>query len=315
MYLKKKQAIENICTHGPWAVISTPYWIDNEVPFESLPPEIMAKIIKMAMKSGFASDKHQYNFLGDVVSKVSKKFQNVASIKSLWAGDVFLWGGEAKIWKVINNYLNDLVSGLELEGELERRCSDVTLSTFDLYDILLQLSAKCPNLTMLTISNYILKGPWPTLPAHLTSLKRLEIREGPVVSDIFVGAQIHRDLPNLEDFAWVCSGPRFRPQPRRVKKWYWSRKIVLAQMMDQRCLDLSKCENLRTVRLCHEMVQRVHTGVAFPRAPDSKHDKHRRVMLGHCPMFRAHRSKKHAYWAYRYTTTKILIWYTKYFDQ
>ena len=192
MYLKKKQAMESLNTP---AVISTPYWIDNEVPFESLPPEIIAKIIKMAMKSGFASNKHQYNFLVNVVAEVSKKFQNVAAIKSLWAGDVFLWGGEAKIRKVISNYLNDLVSGLELEGELERRRSDITLSTFDLYDILLQLSAKCPNLTTLTISNYILKGPWPTLPAQLTSLKRLEIREGPVVSDIFVGAQIHRELP------------------------------------------------------------------------------------------------------------------------
>ena len=91
------------------AVVSTPHWIDNEGPFESLPPEIIAKIVKMAMKSEFASDKHKYNFLVDVVGKVSKKFQNVTAIKSFWAGEVFLWGGEAKIRKVIYNYLNDQV--------------------------------------------------------------------------------------------------------------------------------------------------------------------------------------------------------------
>ena len=53
MYLKKKQAMESSNT---LAVVSTPYWIDNEVPFETLPPEIIVKIIKMVMKSGFASD-------------------------------------------------------------------------------------------------------------------------------------------------------------------------------------------------------------------------------------------------------------------
>ena len=37
------------------AVVSTPHWIDNEGPFESLPPEIIAKIVKMAMKSEFDS--------------------------------------------------------------------------------------------------------------------------------------------------------------------------------------------------------------------------------------------------------------------
>ena len=223
MYLKKKQALE-----APNAsILRTPYWIENKVaPFESLPPEMTSKILKMAMKSGFASDKHQHNFLVDTVAEVSKKFKSVARIKSLWSGEVFLWGGKAKIEGVIQNHLNELVSGLELEGELERTNSDVTMST----DILLHLSAKCPNLRTLTLSNLILKGPWPTFPAPWTSLKKLEIRDGPVISVLFVEVQIHRDLPNIEEFSWVCSGPLLRP--RRIPEG-WRKRLRDGDDADQ----------------------------------------------------------------------------------
>ena len=269
MYLKKKQAME--APNAP--ALRTPYWIESEVaPFESLPPEMIIKILKMAMSSGFACNKHQHNFLVDIVAEVSKKFRDVAAIKSLWAGDIFLWGGEAKIKKVIANHLNDRVSGLELEGELERGNSDVTITT----DILPRLSAKCPKLRTLTLSNLILQGPWPTFAAPWTSLKKLEIREGPMVSVLFVDVQIHRDLPNLEEFAWVCSGPLFRPRsvPEESKEWL-KRMQEDDDFYEPRRLDLSRCENLRSIRLCHKICPRVTTGFSLPR----------RQTLSDCPYY------------------------------
>ena len=245
--------------------VRTPYWIENEVaPFESLPPEKIVNILKMAMKSGYACSKHQHNFLLDIISEVSKKFKDVAAIKSLWAGEVFLWGGEAKIEKVIANHLNDRVSGLEVEGELERSNSDVTITT----DILLHLSGKCPELRTLTLSNLILQGPWPTFAVPWTSLKKLELREGPMVSVLFVGVQIHHDLPNLEEFAWVCSGPLFRPRSVSEESKEWRKLNILHHKGSENndsYLDFRKCDNLRSIKLCHMICQEVTHGFMLPK--------------------------------------------------
>ena len=258
MHKTKRQAIEGSNIPNK----RTPYWIENEVaPFESLPPEIIVNILKMAMKSGYACSKHQHNFLLDIISEVSKKFKDVAAIKSLWAGEVFLWGGEAKIKKVIANHLNDRVSGLELEGELERSNSDVTITT----DILQHLSVKCPTLRTLTLSNLILLGTWPTFAAPWMSLKKLEIREGPMVSVLFVDVQIHRDLPNLEEFAWVCSGPLFRPRSVPEESKEWRKRMEDKDSYEERTLELGKCENLRSIKLCHKICQKVINGFRLPR--------------------------------------------------
>ena len=174
--LPDTEAMPMECPNAP-AIVSTPHRLvcdvhqgsDGSDPFESLPPEMSANIVKMAMKSGAAWNKYQHDFLVDTLAHVSKRFRDLAALKPLWKGEVFLRGNEAKIKEVIQKYLHDHVTGLELEGELGWSCQfRTTFSTDDL----LSLSVKCSELVRLTISNLTLRGPWSRLSTPFMSLKR-----------------------------------------------------------------------------------------------------------------------------------------------
>ena len=70
-------------------------------PFASLPPEMCAIIFKMAMRSGPVWNKYQHDFLVESLARVSKQFKDLAALRPLWQGEVFIRGNEAKIWDAI----------------------------------------------------------------------------------------------------------------------------------------------------------------------------------------------------------------------
>ena len=246
------------CPNAP-AIVSTPHRLVCDVhqgsdPFESLPPEMSANIIKMAMKSGAAWNKYQHDFLVDTLAHVSKRFRDLAALKPLWKGEVFIRGNEEKIKEVIQKYLHDLVTGLELEGELGRSCKFRT--TFSIDD-LLSLSDKCSQLVRLTLSNLVLRGSWPRLATPWMSLKKLEIRD---VSDEFdppVHVYLHLDFPNLEEFIWVCTGYPGGDGSRNIVEHYrWHRSGPLSACgFKSLAVDLRKCRHLQTVKLCSANVE------------------------------------------------------------
>ena len=66
-------------------------------PFASLPPEMCATIVRMAMRSGPVWNKYQHDFLVGSIARVSKQFKDLAAMKPLWQGEVFIRGNGAKI--------------------------------------------------------------------------------------------------------------------------------------------------------------------------------------------------------------------------
>ena len=60
-----------------------------------------AIIFKMAMRSGPVWNKYQHDFLVESVARVSKQFKDLAALRPLWQGEVFIRGNEAKIWDAI----------------------------------------------------------------------------------------------------------------------------------------------------------------------------------------------------------------------
>ena len=241
------------------AIVNTPHRIMYDVhqgsdPFESLPPEMSANIVKMAMKSGAAWNKYQHDFLVDSLARVSKRFKDLAALKSLWKGEVFIRGNEEKIKEVIQTYLNDHVTGLELEGELGWSCQfRTTFSTDDL----LSLSVKCSELVRLTISNLTLRGPWSRLSTPLMSLKRLEFRDVFDEFDPPVLVDLHLDFPNIEEFIWVCTGFPGGYGCRDMRE-HWRRHDngpLGAWGFKSLAVDLKKCQNLQTVKLCSVNVE------------------------------------------------------------
>ena len=163
--------------------------------------------------------------------------------------------------EVIEKYLNELVTGLEIEGALQTDGNFATISTVSL---LMSLHKQCRDLRRLSISNLTLEGRWQTFATPWTHLRRLEITDVPVQCDKFELKTLHLDFPHLEEFIWVCSnadllGPDL--EPRSVPQWLtWHReKHTKGQGPGPGLPDLSKCENLHTVKLCFWIVRGVLT--------------------------------------------------------
>merc|ERR1712117_518938 len=68
--------------------------------FDSLPDELILKIVKMAAEEpiDLFGRKYDHDFLVDVLSKISVKFKRVVTDSSLWRGSVKIWMDDGDAW-------------------------------------------------------------------------------------------------------------------------------------------------------------------------------------------------------------------------
>ena len=168
--------------------------------------------------------------------------------------------------ELIEKYLNELVTGLEIEGELQTDGDSTALSTVPL---LMSLHRKCSHLRRLTISNLTLKGNWLKFKTPWTSVRRLELSDVKVQCGKFEFKALHLDLPNIEEFVWVCSKSKrtLIPEVESTKQWLSRHKEnhtkgsgpYLRWTPGPSPPDLSKCKHLQTVRLCLWIARKIFT--------------------------------------------------------
>ena len=155
-------------------------------PFEMLPNDVAETIIKMAISDmGFLAS---HNFLIDVIAKVSSRFQALATLKSLWKGQIAIRGDERKVEIAIEEFLNHGTTSLVILSQ-----QGTTL----LAESLVTLPIKCPELEKLGMGlAYGGLRSWPKFNVPLTSLKRLYV-EG-TDNNLFENVELHHSLPNIE---------------------------------------------------------------------------------------------------------------------
>ena len=68
--------------------------------FDSLPDELILKIVKMAAEEpiDLFGRKYDHDFLVDVLSKISVQFKRVVTDSSLWTGSVKIWMDDGDAW-------------------------------------------------------------------------------------------------------------------------------------------------------------------------------------------------------------------------
>ena len=165
-------------------------------PFERMPNELAERILRMSMEKQHVLAKYEfsgkYDFLVDSIAKVSSRFKRLASLKTLWKGQVNLLGieGREKVKQVLAEFLNDGVKDLTLSN------FDSALGTGELMqDDIIDTAIKCPKLDRLSIMMKL--NSWPTFNRPWTSLKYLELH---VENDIFAEVNLRETLPKLKTF-------------------------------------------------------------------------------------------------------------------
>ena len=226
--------------------------------FDSVPDEVVLDLIKVAARQDeaetekrrktypplawprlatLATPKYNHDFIIDVVSKISDRFNRLAHDRSLWEGTVMIsldgdflddeekdeWiYGEKKADQIIDEWLNDGTERLWVEGE--NYCPKVPTFNF------VSLAKQCPNLkTLLLYSVELDEALSPSF--EMSSLEDLFLHNVKLVhSDPFL------------NFDWKCTFPRIT----LFGMW--------PDIMDHGgcwCLlpDLRECENIREVYL------------------------------------------------------------------
>ena len=225
--------------------------------FESVSDQVVLDIIKAAARqdetetekrrktypplswprlAALASPKYNHDFIIDVVSKISERFNRLAHDRSLWEGTVMIsldgdfldekkdeWiYGEKRADEVINEWLNDGTERLWLEGE--HYCHKVPTFNF------VSLAKRCPNLkTLLLYSVELDEGLSPSF--EMNSLE-----------DLFMHNVNLLHLDPFLNFDWKHTFPRialFGLWPDMLDHGGCWRLLP----------DLRECENIREVYL------------------------------------------------------------------
>ena len=166
-------------------------------PFEKLPDTLAEIPLRMVLTSVRLHRRSQY-LVGDL-AMVSSRFKALASLKSLWTGDIVIMGEPDHKKKVIRHYVNNGTTSITLSAAQEPD----KLKPKDL----IKLSVECPNLNQLTFKAMTVDF-WPDFASPWISLKKLSICHAPPASvdigwvvrpDLFMYVKLHHSLPHLEE--------------------------------------------------------------------------------------------------------------------
>ena len=80
--------------------------------FDSLPDEILMKIINLALGSNWPET---HNFLVNVISNISPRFRRLAADKSLWKGRISVGINPTTVEEVIRKFLGKEVRELSID--------------------------------------------------------------------------------------------------------------------------------------------------------------------------------------------------------
>ena len=165
--------------------------------FDTLPPEMAEIPIKMAINTAMSemgiSRKH--NYLVDVIAEVFPKFKYLAARKSLWQGEVLIEGDEEKVKKVVNEFLNDGTTNLELYSKYLYSINGTSECKITGDDIL-AIADKCHKLEFLAL-HYFKMESWPIFTTPWTSLTHLRLYFSTFPLDLLCDVKLHLGLPNL----------------------------------------------------------------------------------------------------------------------
>ena len=212
-------------------------------PFDSLPDEIVLKIIDLASATKWRYDKpHKQDFLLDVIAKTSLRFKSLAEDKSLWKGEVRIEGDRAKIEQVIRKYLNEEVTHLWMGMTgYQKEDGDVVPSTVPIFTAtdVRAVAEKCPNLEEFSLNMVNLVG-WPSLGTPWWSMKKLWING--VERNCFDNVALHETVPNIEELD-VCGH---------------------LERVGSLLPDMNQCEALKELTLSWGMFQMPYGMIPFP---------------------------------------------------
>ena len=182
--------------------------------FDSLPDELLLKIVKMAAQTNlrdFYKHKYDYKFLLGIIGKISIRFKNIATDKTFWGGYILMrdrpgYSQEYKLPDLSEEDINTLVTDFLCEDSkflhlknLRKKLVDGRWTPVDgeivRSETIRALSHKCPKLIDLGLSGLRLER-WPDNTWN--SLESLFLGASQLHFDVFGNAQLHQYLPNLK---------------------------------------------------------------------------------------------------------------------
>ena len=234
----------------------------------SLPDELILKIIKLAPSAGRQGENH--NFILNVISKISTRFRRISTDASLWRGNISINASQKDARFAIRECINKGTKLLKI-----RISSGDNMSSGDLMDIY----KRCPVLEGLDV--LIDLESWPTFPSIAwKSLKVLSLHNtrymDPIdfwngdmgryvpnvvefttctTSDIPIGLEPHRRIGchDIQDAFLGARGSggtaRTRIRDRRIKRF--KRPNYLRQVVHSHGVDISKESTKHGRRKCH----------------------------------------------------------------
>ena len=178
--------------------------------FDSLPDELLLKIVKLAAQTKSSRDayKYDYKYLFSIVSKISIRFRNIARDKSFWGEYILMCNrpgysqlpdlSEEDVATLLRDFMCEESKLLKLKN-LRRKLVDGRWTPVDgeiiRPETVCALSNKSPNMIDLHLSGFRFEC-WP----HSTwnSLESLLLGGSQLQSDFLLNAQLHQCLPNLK---------------------------------------------------------------------------------------------------------------------
>ena len=184
--------------------------------FQTLPDEIVLKIIKMTVSHSSDRDKVIQ------ISKLSSRFNRIARDTSLWRGAVGLSLNRVddKTLKDLN-FLGEGVTNLTLSERYWNKY--IHLDNEDLNTI----AENCPNLVSLTLRHIAVKS-WPSLDF---GVKNLRICCNPYYIDMFEGAKLDLIFPQMELFRF--DAVKNNTAPARLKDAIWLPNMTACQNLQK----------------------------------------------------------------------------------
>ena len=173
----------------------------NVTNINSLPDELILKIIKLAASRGGQGEGCNHNSILNVISKISKRFKRISTDSSLWRGNVTINASLQDTRLAIRESINNGTTFLKI-----RISSGGNISRGDLIDI----NKRCTNLKRLDV--LIDLESWPKYPS-ITAWKSMKVLILHLTRDVdpidFWHGDMDSYLPNLLEFT-ICSPKMYR---------------------------------------------------------------------------------------------------------